>query len=186
MSAAKLLGLSVGSVQQLVEKSELQAWRTSGGHRRISLRSIRDYQHLHGLTNVQAKREVLRVLVVEDDAATLEVIRKRIASWNLSLECTTMNSALEAMVEIGSLKPDVLLTDLLMPGVDGFELLRTLDGNPSFSSLLVVAMTGLSSGEVAKRGGLPARTTLLQKPIDMKWLEGYFSSLVALRQLAPA
>jgi len=39
--AAKLLGLSVGTIQTLVEKAELQAWKTQGGHRRISMQSIR-------------------------------------------------------------------------------------------------------------------------------------------------
>ena len=42
--AAKLLGLSVGTIQTLVEKNELQAWKTQGGHRRISMPSIREYQ----------------------------------------------------------------------------------------------------------------------------------------------
>jgi excisionase family DNA binding protein len=40
--AAKLLNLSVGTVQTLVEKNELEAWKTQGGHRRISIQSIRD------------------------------------------------------------------------------------------------------------------------------------------------
>jgi len=40
--AAKLLGLSVGTVQSLVERNELHAWKTQGGHRRISMPSIRD------------------------------------------------------------------------------------------------------------------------------------------------
>ena len=50
--AAKLLGLSVGTIQTLVEKTELQAWKTQGGHRRISMQSIRDYQRRHNMTSV--------------------------------------------------------------------------------------------------------------------------------------
>ena len=42
--AAKKLGLSVGTVQSLVEKNELKAWKTDGGHRRISMQSIAEYQ----------------------------------------------------------------------------------------------------------------------------------------------
>ena len=43
--AAKLLNLSVGSIQSLVEKNELRAWKTQGGHRRISIQSIHQYQN---------------------------------------------------------------------------------------------------------------------------------------------
>jgi excisionase family DNA binding protein len=184
--AAKLLGLSVGTVQQLVEKNELKAWRTSGGHRRISMDSIRNYQNLHGLDVVHGRQAALKVLVVDDDTTSLEVIRKTMAKWDFPLECITMTSALEAIVGIGSIKPDVLVTDLVMPGVDGFELLRTLSANASFSSMLVIAMSGLPADEVKKRGGVPARTTLIRKPVDLVWLHGYFSSLVAVRQVADA
>jgi len=68
----------------------------------------------------------LRVLVVEDDPASLEMFRNAIASWSLPVDCTSMTSAMEALIDIGNIKPDVLVTDLLMPGVDGFELLRAL------------------------------------------------------------
>lgn len=186
MYAAKLLGLSVGTVQSLVEKNELQAWRTRGGHRRISLQSIRDYQRLHGLPSDDDKDALMRVLVVDDDVASLEVFRKTMASWNLPLDCTTMSSALEAIIDIGSFKPDVLITDLRMPGVDGFELLRTLNGSPNYASLLVIALTGLSGEDIAKHGGLPPRTIVVQKPVDLKWLHGFFTSLVASRQLKSA
>jgi excisionase family DNA binding protein len=47
--AAKMLGISVGTVQGLVEKGDLKAWKTQGGHRRISLQSIHDYQRRHNL-----------------------------------------------------------------------------------------------------------------------------------------
>ncbi|NBY07143.1 MAG: DNA-binding protein [Betaproteobacteria bacterium] len=68
--AAKQLKLSVGTIQSLVKKNELIAWETLGGHRRISIRSVFEYQkrvsrassqHLSGLFRR------LKVLVVEDD-----------------------------------------------------------------------------------------------------------------------
>lgn len=66
--AAKLLGLSVGTIQSLVEKNELQAWKTQGGHRRISMPSIRDYQRRHNMlvTPAETRDHRIRVLLVED------------------------------------------------------------------------------------------------------------------------
>lgn len=184
--AAKLLGLSVGSVQTLVERNQLQAWKTKGGHRRISLQSIRDYQRAQGMSGVDSKHTMLRVLVVDDDPVSLEVFRHTIASWNLPIDCTTMPSALEAIIDISSLNPDVLITDLKMPGVDGFELLRTLRGSANFASLILVALTGMSSEEVAERGGLPPNTLIAQKPVDMKWMHGFFTALTSVHQLKQA
>jgi excisionase family DNA binding protein len=181
--AARLLGLSVGTIQSLVEKGELQAWKTKGGHRRISMASIREYQRTNGLTEVSEKDKFLKVLVVEDDASTLEVFKSTIDSWTLAIDVSLMSSAMEALIDINTLKPDVLITDLNMPGVDGFELLRTLRANPSFASMVLVAMTGLSPAEVEEHGGLPPHAVMVQKPVDMRWLQGFFTALVAVRQL---
>jgi excisionase family DNA binding protein len=181
--AAKVLGVSVSTVQGLVERSELKAWKTKGGHRRISMQSIREYQSRHGLSTAPAPSSQFHILVVEDDPATLEVFRAAVQRWNLSVDCTTMASALEALMDISTLKPDLLLTDLMMPGVDGFELLRTLRGNADFSSMVMVAMTGLSVEEVKERGELPSNTLTVQKPLDMRWLHGFVSAMLAVRQL---
>ncbi len=183
MYASKLLGLSVGSVQALVERNELDAWKTQGGHRRISMQSIRAYQRLHGKAETHHRSDLVRILIVDDDAASLEMFKAAIASWNLPVDCTTMTSGLEAMIDISALRPDLLLTDLNMPGVDGFELLRTLRSNPTFASLIVVAMSGLSTEDITEKGGLPPKTITLKKPIDLRWLNGFLSALAAARQL---
>lgn len=177
--AAKLLGVSVGTVQGLVEKGQLQAWKTKGGHRRISMQSIRDYQQEKGIPEVTEHTAELRVLVVDDDLPTLEAIKSHFEKWEFPLDLTVMTSAMEAMIDIGSLKPDLLLTDLKMPGVDGFELLRTLRNNPGFSSMILAAMTGMSAREIQERGGLPRSTIVMKKPLDMNWLNGFATGLVA-------
>lgn len=84
--AAKLLGLSVGTVQSLVEKNELQAWKTKGGHRRISMQSIRDYQRQHGQAETAARASFLKVLIVEDDVATLEMFKATVDGWALPID----------------------------------------------------------------------------------------------------
>lgn len=179
--AAKLLGLSVGSVQTLVKKNVLKGWTTKGGHRRISLESIRNYQRQNGLTKPSDVTRALKLLVVDDDTLTLALIKSTIDSWSLPIDVISISSAMEALIEINTLKPDVLITDLKMPGVDGFALLRTLRANCNFSSMLLVAMTGLSTTEVTEKGGLPPHTIIIQKPVDIQWLQGFISALVAIR-----
>lgn len=183
--AAKMLGLSVGTVQALVEKNELSAWKTQGGHRRISMQSILDYQkrHLKMATSVDDTPWRLKMMVVDDDPALLSVVQACLAQWNLPIDCTVMTSAMEALIDISSLKPDLLFTDLIMPGVDGFELLRTLRGNALFSDMVFVAMTGMDEDAIEQRGGLPPRTVVVHKPLDKSWLHGFLSAQVSIRQV---
>jgi excisionase family DNA binding protein len=133
--AAKLLGLSVATVQSLVEKGEIEAWKTLGGHRRIALQSINAYLAKNNpqVTRVDTDpKHRLRVLMVEDDENTRELYRYQFEDWDLPVDCTFMPSALEAMMDIASMRPDLLITDLSMPGVDGIEMLKACKRN-SFS-----------------------------------------------------
>lgn len=177
--AAKLLGLSVGTVQSLVERGELEGWKTKGGHRRISMKAISAYQEQHGLkpAQISTNEPFVRLLVVDDDQATREMMVAMINKWKLAVDCTVMASAMEALIDIHNLRPDVLFTDLNMPGVDGLALLRTLRANPAFDHMAMVAITGLNEDEIAERGGLPENTVLLNKPVNTNWLNGFVTAL---------
>jgi len=177
-SAAKMLGMSVGTVQSLVERGELQAWKTKGGHRRISLDSIRKYQRDHGLAAIsRSSGELVRMLVVDDDPVFLALVEDAVKSWNMSVQCSTMSSAIEALMTISSLNPHVLVTDLRMPEVDGFDFIIKLRSNPQFDSLHIIAVTSMTPEEIQKRGGLPRNVVLMSKPLDIRWLHGFTSAL---------
>lgn len=183
--AAKMLGISVGTVQGLVEKNELKAWKTHGGHRRISLQSVQDYQRRNNLipASLIHGEDRLRVLVVEDEDVIRVMLQNQFDQWALPLDVVMYESAVEALVDMPSWQPQVLLTDLRMPGIDGFQLLKTLKEHALFASLAVVVMTGLSDEDIEQSGGLPEGVTVLRKPIDVEWLKGFFDALISVRQI---
>jgi excisionase family DNA binding protein len=183
--AAKLLNLSVGSIQSLVEKNELIAWKTQGGHRRISLQSIYQYQsRANLLPKLPAQSgKYLKVMVVEDDANSRDMYQAYFDSWDLPIDAVMQVSAIEALLDIPVVKPQVLMTDLRMPGIDGVAMLRQLSVHPQFTKMSVIVITGLSNDEIAAYGELPTGTHVLHKPVDMGWLKGYFQALMSLRIL---
>ncbi|WP_457282824.1 response regulator [Polaromonas sp. P5_D5] len=179
--AAKLLGLSVATVQSLVEKGEIEAWKTLGGHRRIALQSINAYlaKNSPQLSRVDTDpKSRLRVLMVEDDEDTRELYRCQFEDWDLPVDCTWMPSALEAMMDIASMRPDLLITDLSMPGVDGIEMLKALKRNVQLADMQIVVISGLPPDAIEARGGLPQHAHLLKKPVNFEWLHGYLTALV--------
>ena len=179
--AAKLLGLSVATVQSLVEKGEIEAWKTLGGHRRIALQSLNAYlaKNSPQLSRVDTDpKHRLRVLMVEGDENTRELYRCQIEEWDLPVDCTWMPSALEALMDIASMRPDLLITDLSMPGVDGIEMLKALKRNQQLADMQIVVISGLPAEAIEARGGLPVQAHLLQKPVNFDWLHGYLTALV--------
>ena len=180
--AASLLGLSVATVQSLVEKGEIQAWKTMGGHRRIALQSIQSYLTKNSRQRLAAQpnpQNCLRVLVVEDDEPTRELYQLEFESWKLPIDCTWMSSAMEALMDIASMRPDLLITDLSMPGVDGFEMLKALKRNIELADMQVIVISGLPQQALDSRGGFPEDTFTLQKPVNFDWLQGFISAMVA-------
>jgi excisionase family DNA binding protein len=182
--AARLLGLSVGTIQSLVEKHELQAWKTQGGHRRILMSSIRDYQRKHNMPLMASENghTSLRVLVVDDDPMVLEMFRSFAAKGEILLDCTLMSSGLEALIDMASIHPDILIADLNMSGVDGFELFRALRSNSQFSKMSCLAISALSPEEIEARGGLPDGVVFMPKPLTGHWLNGFFAAIAATRK----
>lgn len=178
--AARMLGVSVATVQSLVERGELQATRTKGGHRRISMTSIKSYLSAHGVKSGHQyfSSSFLKVLVVDDDPVVLDMMRSAMAEWGLPLDCTFSTSAIEAIMDLGSLKPDLLISDLRMPGVDGFQFLKTVRANPAFNRLLVLVVTAMSDDEIAAHGGVPNHTQVVHKPLSTLWLQGYITGLI--------
>ena len=122
----------------------------------------------------------MRVLLVEDDEPTRELYRCQFESWDLPVDCTWMPSALEALMDIASMRPDLLITDLSMPGVDGIEMLKALKRNLQLADLQIVVVSGVPAEAIAARGGLPPHAHLLQKPVNFDWLRGYMSALVTV------
>lgn len=179
--AAKLLGLSVATVQSLVEKGEIEAWKTLGGHRRLSLRAINAYLQKNSPQLAPADpdpRSRLSVLVVEDDEDARELYKAHFDEWNMAVDCSFMPSALEALMDIATMRPNLLITDLNMPGVDGMEMLRALKRNQQLAAMQILVISGLPREAVAERGGLPPNSHYLEKPINFDWLHGYVTALL--------
>lgn len=190
--AAKMLGVSMGTVQQMVEDGVLEAWKTTGGHRRILQRSIRDFLGKRGGGLPVANQDAsLSLLIAEDDRTTQVLYQHTVESWDLPIRVEIVSSGIEGLVSIGRAAPDVLIVDLMMPGIDGFEMVRTLRANPGLSAMDIIVISGLEPAEIERRGNLPEDVTRYPKPIPFHELRGYFQAKLtekrkSLRMRAPA
>lgn len=176
--AADLLGVSVGTVQLWVESGLLQAWKTAGGHRRVLRDSVDRLLHKEPVSTPADATPApnprrLRVLVVEDDANLLRLYDANMSHWPMAPEVALVDNAVSALLMMGRNCPDLLLTDLHMPGMDGFNMLRVLRASPEFAETTIVAVSGLDAAEIEQRGGIPPGIEVLPKPIP-------FSRLLAI------
>ena len=79
-------------------------------------------------------------------------------------------SGFECLVAIGRSVPDVLITDIAMPYMDGIEMLRTLLVRVDTPAPVIVVASSHTPDEIARRGGLPSQARFIPKPIDRRLL----------------
>jgi excisionase family DNA binding protein len=184
--AATLLGVSVGTVQLWVESGLLQAWKTAGGHRRVIRESVNQLLHKKPApapgqmppAPAASDSHRLRVLVVEDDANLLRLYQVHLARWPMAPEVTLTDNAVTALLLMGRKCPDLLVTDLCMAGMDGFNMLRVLRETPEIAHTTIVVVSGLDSDDIRQRGGIPGGIEVLPKPIPFPRLLAIATGLV--------
>jgi excisionase family DNA binding protein len=182
--AARQLGLSLGAVQQMVESGTLAGWKTAGGHRRIRQDSVDALlaRARSPSTHMRGSGDRLRVMVVEDDRLLQNIYRETFLTWSLPIDLHVMEHGLDALVEVGREPPDLLIADLRIPGIDGFEMIRRLRDNPLSSDIAIVVVSALGPKEIAAAGGLPEDITVYRKPIPFQELHGYVQALISIRR----
>ncbi len=174
--AATLLGVSVGTIQLWVENGQLQAWKTVGGHRRVLRNSVdkllRQAPVLHREQPLDATSETvttvprrLTVMVVEDDHNLLRLYEAKISKWPMAPKMVGIDNAFAALLMMGTMNPDLLITDLQMPGMDGFRMLEALHKAPDAAFTTIVVVSGLDAEDIKAQGGIPRGIEVLPKPI---------------------
>jgi excisionase family DNA binding protein len=170
--AAELLGVSLRTAQLWVESGVLRAWKTAGGHRRIPRAAVDELlTQRRQAIEPSGRGSSFKLLVVEDEADLLKLYRLQIESWDLPITLITATNGFDALIRIGETKPDLLITDLNMPGMDGFRMIRMLRSNPEFQGMDVIAVTALGKEEILDRGGLPTGVAVFTKPVPFSELE---------------
>jgi CheY-like chemotaxis protein len=89
------------------------------------------------------------VLLVEDDAAIREWVLDGLALFGF--RAVEAVDGADALIKAGALKPDVLLLDLQIPGVNGWEVMRRLKRDPETAHIRCIAMTGYSMDGAARQ-----------------------------------
>jgi CheY-like chemotaxis protein len=120
-----------------------------------------------------------RVLVCDDSDAVRELLGQLLGA---EFDCRLVASGAEALACVHEFAPDVIVTDLLMPGMDGYQLVRLLRSQPALAGIPVVMLTCVSDAESRAQGLELGADDYLVKPIRRRELLARVNSLLRLRR----
>jgi len=178
--AAERLGVSVRTVQQWAERGVLDVWKTNGGHRRIGVRSLERFMSGAAASGRAGGPDApFKLAVADDNAALLRLYQVRIREWDPHIALFAARDGCEALLVVGREQPNMLITELTMPGADGLEMVRTLATHPYSAGLQIIAVSAIAPAALAARGGLPAAVGFHTKPVPFGALEREVRAAVA-------
>jgi excisionase family DNA binding protein len=165
-----LLQVNPSSVKKWVNEGRITAFRTPGGHRRIRVGDLVAFLDRHEMP-IPAKLAGVtrpRLLVVDDDQVHLRSFERRLRPHKSRLELQMTDNGIDALVTVGSFKPNLIVLDVYMPELDGLEVCRRLKLKPETSSIGVIIHTAHLTREVAETAAAAGAIAAVAKPIELK------------------
>lgn len=120
-----------------------------------------------------------RVLVVEDDTELREFLARRLGAQH---EVRAVSNGDEALAMLRAWQPDLIVSDIVMPGLDGLALCRILKADPSLRHIPFILLTAKGGQEDRERGLLLGADDYVVKPFEMRQLTLRIANLLRLRQ----
>ena len=108
------------------------------------------------------------VLAVDDIPLNLLLVQKMLSRFKFRMRTATGGQ--QALDAVAAEKPDLILLDLMMPGIDGFEVIRRLRADPATADIRIVILSALNSNEDVIKGFNVGADDFIMKPIIMEKL----------------
>jgi DNA-binding NarL/FixJ family response regulator len=134
---------------------------------------------MSGQPDPQATRQA-RILIVDDEPLNVDYLEQELESRGFVTE--TAADGLEALERVAATPPDLVLLDVMMPGMDGISALRVLKGDPETRLIPVVLMTALNAVEDRVRGIEAGADDFLSKPVDERELLARIRTALRLKR----
>jgi excisionase family DNA binding protein len=163
--AARFLGVAQSTLRKWSDQGRVPAFYTPGGHRRYKRSDLERFLERSG---PGGSRSGPLVLLVDDDDRVRELVRV-----NLEFEGYTVReaaSADEGLAAIEDAKPNLVLLDVMMPQVDGWEMLRRIQERHGAGAIPVVMFSGKLEGDAEAEAAQRGAQGFIGKPFDLQQL----------------
>ena len=162
---AELLMVSPVTVRQWAQKGKLDAMTTPGGHRRFSLEAIEKFAANNNISLNQSRKDGVHILIVDDDVSLANFLQELLIQRNSSLHIKVVHDGFSAGRMMETFSPDIVLLDLMMPQMDGFEVCHMIKQSDQ-KDVRVIAMSGFCSQENQQRILNEGAECCLKKPFS--------------------
>ncbi len=164
--AARLCKVALSTIVYWFDKGLIKGYRTPGGHRRIFLRDLEVFMQEHEIPLAgRLPDEKFRVLIVDDEPRIAEFFIHSLETLDGEIEFASAVNGFQAGRLLTTFRPNIVFLDIVMPGLDGFEVCKLIKHDPDTRDVEVIAITGHDSPDNVQKILKAGAKKILKKPI---------------------
>jgi excisionase family DNA binding protein len=177
---ANQIGVTRTTVLHWIKAGKLHAaLMTPGGHYRVSPKDLEDFMNGHSADPTRSAPRH-KILVVDDDPAILDIVVRALRPVMPNAMFETASDGVDAGMKLLRFRPDLLILDLFLPGIDGFEVCRLVRGDPELKGVAILCVTGYNQPGMRERAQEAGANECLFKPLDMGMLRERARTLLGM------
>lgn len=177
---AEILGVAPDTVRRYCNSGMIKSQTgLLSTHRRIRRSDLEAFLEEKGIPRDALMQEIAtRVLVADDDKNMRKIVTKTLHSMNIKMEVETAENGFEACLKAGNMKPHLMIVDLMMPGIKGFEVIKNIKEAEETSLVKVIVITAFSDNENIRSAENAGADTILKKPLNIEMLKDAVRELI--------
>jgi len=184
--ASKCCSVSPKTIINWIESGLIKAYKTPGGHRRINRKDLIAFMENQGMPLPDKDKEMesgrIKILVVDDDPIIVESIVQALEEDEYDYEVISAADGFEAGIQVNHFKPDLILLDIMMPDIKGFDVCKKIKGTPETKDTKIIVLSAYLDEEKFQQMKEYGADACYSKPLPLPQLKEEVSRLLGLRQ----
>jgi len=182
--ASKYCKVSSKTIINWIEAGHLKAYKTVGGHRRIKKDDLDQFLKDRGMPLPEEPKgeERKKILVVDDDKIIVETIVQALEEDEYGYEMISASDGFEAGLQISHFKPDLLILDIMMPDINGYEVCQRVKSSPETKDVKIIVLSAYLNDEAFTQMKEYGADACFSKPLPLEQLRYEVAKLLGLKK----
>lgn len=178
--AGKYCNVPTETIIGWLDTGGLPALKTEGGHRRIKKEELDRFLREKGIPlPADAKPEARKkILVVDDDRIIVETIVQALEEDDYGYDLISAADGFEAGLQVSHFKPDLIILDIMMPDINGYEVCRKIKSNPAQKDIRVIVLSAYLDAEAFEQMRSSGADACFSKPLPLAQLKREVAKLL--------
>lgn len=183
-TASKYCNVSSKTIINWVDSGHIKSYRTVGGHRRIKREDLEAFMRKQGIPIPEEKEPADRkkVLVVDDDLIIVESIVQALEEDEYDYEVISASDGFEAGLQVKHFNPDLLILDIMMPDIKGFEVCKKIKSNEDTRHIKIIVLSAYLDEDKFKQMTESGADICFSKPLPLSKLKEEVAKLLEMEK----